>query len=243
MLLGGLLTGPLFPVYSWALGDTSIIEVIQKSLPSLVHIQAENVGVVRGPDTAVRDGATQRVFIVNPLAIAHYARQGGGVIIDPSGIIVTNAHTVQQAGRVKAILNDGTVTEAQVIWLDNGDDLAFLRINVSVPLEPMRLAAPETIRLGGAVYNVGTSDVLKGTITGGKIIGIGSKTDDSAGKTSSITLLKIDFDVYRGDSGGPVINDRGELVGLIVAGSTEGRHISLAVPSNKIKMHFLECCK
>lgn len=101
----------------------SIIQTIQNLLPSLVEIKSENAGLYKGPDTYVRDGP--KLYVVNPVRVAQYSRQGAGVIIDSSGIIVTNAHTVDNAGRIKVVLNSNTEVNAKLILLSVEDDLAF----------------------------------------------------------------------------------------------------------------------
>lgn len=105
----------------------------------------------------------------------------------------------------------------------------------------MSLADPESIKLGDPVYSVGSSELIKGSIANGRVIGIGRKNYDDATNKSYVEMLKINFDIYQGDSGGPVLNQEGRLVGLLVAGSTKTGHLSLAIPSNKIKKYYLKC--
>lgn len=217
----------------------SVIETIQNLLPSLVVIKSENAGLYRGPDQYVRDG--RKLYVINPVRVAQYARRGGGVIIDSSGVIVTNAHTVDNAGRIKVILNDNTELEAKVIFLSVEDDLAFLRISPKSGLSAIPFAGAESMKLGAPVFSVGSSEILKGSISNGKIIGVGTKNSNEGAGEASIEMLKINFDIYHGDSGAPVISEDGKLIGLLMAGSTNTAHLIIAIPSQKIKKYYIKC--
>ncbi|MCU0666363.1 MAG: serine protease [Candidatus Omnitrophica bacterium] len=213
----------------------SVIQIIQDSMPAMVILESYNVQIVQGQDTYVKDGPM--LAVVKPVGISQYTRKGGGVIVDPSGLIVANSHTTQQAGRVKVVLADNTEYQAEILVFSPDDDLAILRIKPDAPLKYITLADINKIKLGDPVYNVGRSDILKDSISEGKIIGIGTKTDP-ADKSVSTQMLKIDFNVYQGDSGGPVLNKDGELLGLILGGSVTSGRLALAVPSNKIKKYL-----
>lgn len=231
-----------FAAFSYGLSGDSIIDTIQKSLPSLVLIKSENIGLSAGPEQLVKDESSSRLMVIKPVGVVQYSRNGAGVIIDPSGIIVTNAHTVAGAGRVRVILNDRTENEAKVILVSSEeDDLAFLQIETASALPFIGLADESSIRLGDVVYNVGSSEILRGAISEGRIIGLGNKTDEKDHSKTSLELVKINFDIYQGDSGGAVIGKDGRLIGLIVAGSSKGGQVSLAIPSNKIKKYYLKC--
>lgn len=225
--------------YVFALGGDSIIQVIQKAEPSLVYIKSENVGLYGGQETVVKDEVSNRLMVVKPVGIARYARNGAGVILDASGIIVTNAHIVADAGRVNVTLYDQTTVEGKVILLSLDDDLAFIQIKAEKSYVGLPLAEAESIKLGNPVYNVGKSEVIKDSITEGSIIGLGTK--DMPDKKNALEMVKINFDVYQGDSGGPVIDKEGKLVGLILAGSVKSGHLSLVIPANKIKKYYLQC--
>ncbi len=231
VILTAVLSLPSAPL-AFGLGADSIIDTIQKSLVSFVIVTSENFAVYQSQEQLVRDTQTKNLVTVKPLHVAKYARQGAGVILDTKGTIVTNAHTVENAGKVKVILRNKTELPAEVVMVVPEDDLAFIRISTSFPLRSMALAEQNSIQLGATVYNVGASEVLRGTITEGKITGIGSKEKDA------IDLFKINFDIYRGDSGGPVISSDGKIMGLIVAGSTSGGRLSIAIPANKIRKHY-----
>lgn len=226
--------------YANALNQDSIIDIMQKMSAGLVHIKSENAQVTKGPDALVGDKVTGRIVVVNPLSIAQYSRDGGGVVVDPSGIIVTNAHTVQSAGRIKVTLADAEELVAEPLFIDELSDVAFIRIQPQHPLVAVPLADEEEITLGAIVYNVGTSSLLHGSFTEGRVVNLGTTQPPEANAKPRLELFRINFSVYQGDSGGPVVDAQGRLLGLIVAGSTHGDTISMAVPVNKIKECYLK---
>jgi S1-C subfamily serine protease len=218
----------------------SIIEAIQSLRPALVIIKAENAEVYKGPDTYLKDGA--RLMVVNPVRVAQYSRQGGGVILDPQGIIVTNSHTIKQAGRIKVFLHDNTEYTATVISISENDDLAYLKITPKAGLISMELADPDSAQIGDSIYTVGSSETLKGVLSGGRLIAFGTK-DDGPGNKTIRALLRVNFDIYEGDSGGPVIDSKGKLIGLISAGATTGSRTSLAIAAEKIRQLYINLPK
>ncbi len=228
---------------TWALGAKSIIEIIQDALPCVVAIESENYQLSVGPNALVGDEASRSVMVMRPVGVARFANQGAGIILDPSGIIVANAHTVKQPSRIKVILHDKREFDAKILSIAPEEDLVFLRIFPPEKLSNfMRLAGEETIRPGDQVYNIGNSEMLKGAISEGRITGLGFKNSDTGVKESRyLALLKINFNIYQGDSGGPVIAKDGNLAGLLAAGSANGDRVSLAISSTLIRQYFNKC--
>lgn len=220
------------PSLVYALGNDSIISIIQDAQPSLVTITSENVGLYGGQEGLVKD-PSGRIFVAKSVAVARYSRQGAGVIIDPSGIIATNAHAVAQAGRVNIVLNDGRNFEGEVISSLLDDDIALIRIKTGAALQPLTLANEDEIKMGIAVYYVGSAQAHKGSMCEGRIVSLGTKTNNATPNKVELKMLRINFDVAYGDSGGPVIDRNGKLIGLIMAGSNQG-NVCLAVPATKV---------
>ncbi len=217
---------------AFCLGNDSVIDTIQKSYASIVIINSENYAAFQSPGEAARD-PSGNLIIVKPLRIARQSRQGAGVIIDRSGIIVTNAHTVSQAGKVRVTVRGlPGEFEAATLKVFPDDDVAFLKISAPIPLKSMQLAVREDIQMGSVVYNVGTSEVLRGTITEARIVGIGAKAGEEK------AMIRVSLAVYYGDSGGPLFDGSGKLLGLIVAGSVSGQRIGVAVASTVIKKYL-----
>lgn len=223
-----------------AKGEVSLIETAQKSLPAIVSVTAEIVGVAPGgrPAAAI-DKATGRMIILRNVKAAYLKRVGAGVIIDPSGLIATNTHTIANAQKVTVTLNDGTQVAARIVQYFPEEDFALLSINPPYPLLSIELADSDNIRLGEEVITVGNSELLSQTISGGKIIGIGSHNHQKQDGVNT-DMIQINMNVYKGDSGGPLLNRDGQLLGLIVASQADIDRSSFAIPSKKIRMHYLE---
>ncbi|HOW36411.1 MAG TPA: S1C family serine protease [Candidatus Omnitrophota bacterium] len=223
-----------------AKGDVSLIETAQKSLPAIVSVTAEITGIAQGgrPAAAI-DKATGRMIILRNVKAAHLKRVGAGVIIDPSGLIATNVHTIANAQKITIAFNDGTQVTAQVVQYFPQEDFALLSINPPYPLSSIEFADSDNIRLGEEVITVGNSELLSQTISGGKIIGIGSHNRQKQEGVNT-DMIQTNINVYKGDSGGPLLNRDGQLLGLMVAGQMDVDRSSFAIPSKKIRMHYLE---
>jgi S1-C subfamily serine protease len=225
-LLVGLII--LFPDNAGSL--ESSIEMMQSIIPSIVIIHVESGGLFKTPGSAFRDAKTGKILIARKLKAVKHARDGSGVIIDEDGIIVTNAHTVSNASRITITLHNGTHLQAAVLDVIPEEDLAFLKIDTDIPLEALALANSDNITLRSRVFTVGSSDVLNGTISEGTITGIGKSASGGHKNTHYINLIQTDFSVYKGDSGGPLINTSGELLGVVLAAKTRVSHGSDARP-------------
>lgn len=223
-----------------ALGRDSIIDSIDKSLQSIVQIKARNAVAGKGPASVVKDADTGRILIMQKGRAATFERMGAGAIIHASGLIITNEHIVKDAGRIAVILHDKSAFEAKVVHTVTRDDIAFIRIAPVGPLPAVTFSDSDRIKLGGTVYSVGNSPILDGTISQGVILGIGKRAVSKAKKRNFIDLIKTDIKLYEGDSGGPLLDEKGGLLGLIVASETSHPYATFAIPSNKIKGYYLE---
>ncbi|MFA5261987.1 MAG: trypsin-like peptidase domain-containing protein [Candidatus Omnitrophota bacterium] len=222
----------------------SILSQIMDTQESMVDIIAENIQVgasyIAGP---VLDPRSGRVGVLRNIQQASYRRAGAGMIIHPSGIIVTNAHTVNRANRITVRLHNNLETPAEVIRLINNIDMAFLRIQAPFPLTPVPLADSNQIHLGDQVLTIGSSPLLKQTVSGGVIIGLGrTRTATQHGPIRN-DLFQTTINLYEGDSGGPLFNNEGNLIGLMTAKETGADHSSFAIPSNQILGHLIKYLK
>ncbi len=212
----------------------SILQTLDESLRSIVKIKAESAIMGKKPETAFLDKETGKILILKRAKAAKFDRNGAGVVIDSKGIIVTNAHVVKKAGRTTVTFHDNTELDAQVVWVDSKDDIAFLKVNAEAALKPLSLADSNSARLRDIVYTVGNSEFIQGTIAQGRITGIG-KNDKT---TQKVDMIQTNFNIYKGDSGGPLLNEKGQLLGMLIAAKTTQNHISFAIPSSNIKKHY-----
>ena len=217
----------------------SIINTVQNSLPAIVSIRAEIQNAAASKPSAVKDPRTGRYVVARHLQTRSIERFGAGVVIDPSGIIVTNIHTIYNANKIEVFFWDHTSTYAKVINLAPSTDFALIKVSLDHPLKAIAFADSNQLQLGERVYNVGNSRLLKETISGGRVIGLG-KSEKNPEETE---LFQINMNLYKGDSGGPILNEDGKLVGLMVAKETQANRSAFAIPSNKILQHYQDYLK
>jgi serine protease Do len=156
---------------------------------------------------------------------------GSGFVIDPAGIIVTNNHVIADADEITVNLNDGTELEAEVVGRDTKTDIAVLRVQPETPLTAVPFAQAEDIRIGDWVLAIGNPFGLGGSVTTGIVSAVKRVID-----TSSLNnFIQTDAAINRGNSGGPLFNMDGEVVGIntaIISSSGGSIGIGFAIPAN-----------
>lgn len=161
----------------------------------------------------------------------HGGGQGSGVIIDSTGIILTNNHVVKGGGKVFVILQDGREFEATEVKTDPSTDIAVVRIDAEQSLVAATIGDSDKMDVGDWVLAVGAPFGLKETVTAGII----SAKSRGIGITEREEFLQTDAAINPGNSGGPLVNLNGEVVGINTAiSSTSGGYqgIGFAVPIN-----------
>ncbi len=159
---------------------------------------------------------------------------GSGFVIDPSGLIVTNNHVIEGGNTIYVILADGTELKVdKILGRDTKSDLTLLKVtpNASKPLSAVSFGDSSRARIGDWVIAIGNPFGLKGTVTAGILSGRGR--DINAGPYDD--FLQTDAAINRGNSGGPLFNSAGEVIGINTAiFSPSGGSIGLgfAIPSN-----------
>jgi serine protease Do len=156
---------------------------------------------------------------------------GSGFIIDPSGVIVTNNHVIEGADEISVILNDGTKLKATLIGKDAKSDLALLRVHYDKPLKAVKFGDSDKLRLGEWVVAIGNPFSLGGTVTAGIVSA--RHRDINSGPYDN--YIQTDAPINRGNSGGPLFNLNGEVIGIntaIISPSGGSIGIGFAIPSN-----------
>ena len=157
---------------------------------------------------------------------------GSGFIIDPSGIVVTNNHVIADADEVTVILNDGTRLKAEILGRDTKVDLAVLRVKAEKPLIAVQFGDSDKLRLGEWVVAIGNPFSLGGTVTAGIVSA--HHRDINSGPYDD--YIQTDAAINRGNSGGPLFNLEGEVIGIntaIISPSGGSIGIGFAVPSKR----------
>lgn len=158
---------------------------------------------------------------------------GSGFIIDPAGLVVTNHHVIAEADEVNVILNDGTTLKAEVIGRDQKTDLALLKVKPTKPLKAVKFGDSDKLRLGEWVIAIGNPFSLGGTVTAGIVSA--RNRDIQSGPYDN--YIQTDAAINRGNSGGPLFNLNGEVIGVntaIISPSGGSIGIGFAVPSKTV---------
>ncbi len=158
---------------------------------------------------------------------------GSGFIIDPSGIVVTNNHVIADSDEVDVILNDGTNIKAEVIGKDTKTDLALLRFKPPHPVKAVKFGDSDKLRLGEWVIAIGNPFSLGGTVTAGIVSA--RNRDIQSGPYDN--YIQTDASINRGNSGGPLFNLNGDVVGVntaIISPSGGSIGIGFSIPSKTV---------
>jgi serine protease Do len=158
---------------------------------------------------------------------------GSGFIIDTAGIVVTNNHVIADADEINVILNDGTKIKAELVGVDKKTDLAVLKFASPKPLIAVKFGDSDKLRLGEWVIAIGNPFSLGGTVTAGIVSA--RNRDINSGPYDS--YIQTDAAINRGNSGGPLFNLDGEVIGvntLIISPSGGSIGIGFAVPSKTV---------
>jgi serine protease Do len=154
--------------------------------------------------------------------------EGSGFIIDADGHILTNHHVVDQAERINVKLADGRTLRARLVGADPDTDVAVIKIDDQRDLPVAPLGDSSTLRMGEWVVAIGDPLGYEHTVTVGVVSYVGRKLFDA----SLDSYIQTDAAINFGNSGGPLINSRGEVIGINSAISARGSNIGFAVPIN-----------
>jgi serine protease Do len=158
---------------------------------------------------------------------------GSGFIIDAAGLVVTNNHVIADADEINVILNDGTTLKAEIVGRDTKTDLALVRVKPDKPLKAVKFGDSDKLRLGEWVIAIGNPFSLGGTVTAGIVSA--RNRDINSGPYDN--YIQTDAAINRGNSGGPLFNLNGDVIGVntaIISPSGGSIGIGFAVPSKTV---------
>ena len=223
----------------------NIVSVAPPNYNKTVGLGAEHIDFTDAADKAVHSvvhvkNVSYRT-ISNPILEYYYGYRGGqqqeqigtgsGVIISEDGYIVTNNHVIKSAQNIEITLNDGKNYKAKLIGTDEKMDISLLKIDADEKLPYATFADSDQVKVGEWVLAVGNPYNLNSTVTAG-IVSAKARNLDTSGLQS---FIQTDAAVNPGNSGGALVNTRGELIGInTMISSTTGSYVgySFAVPSN-----------
>ncbi len=196
-------------------------KLVDRVLPSVVSISASM-------DDPVRERMRQiRRMLGEPDPDDDQPNLGSGVIVSAEGHILTNFHVISRANRVDVTLSDGRNLPAKFLGADQQTDIAVLKIEAT-GLPPLAFVDSNTVKVGEIVLAIGNPLGLQETVTQGIISGKGRR----AVAELATDFLQTDAAVNRGNSGGPLVNVRGQVVGINNSVLLDSTGISFAIPSN-----------
>ena len=202
------------------------VEIAKKSINTVVHVKSSS----SGGDYSIED------FIFGRSQRRPQMGSGSGVIISSDGYIITNHHVIETAEDIQITTNNNQSFEAKIIGSDEQNDIALLKIDTAEELPYAIFGDSDGTQIGEWVLAVGNPFNLTSTVTAG-IISAKSRNLDPTGRTTQ-SYIQTDAAVNPGNSGGALINDKGELIGINTAIQTQtGSYVgySFAVPSNIAK--------
>ena len=230
-------------------GPPSFADVAARVTPAVVNVTVTEQGVVGAhprieipelPEGTPFGDLFQRFFqqgspFTQEFEVPHILQgQGSGFIIDPDGYIVTNDHVVDGATSVEVLLNDGSRYQARVAGRDPKTDLALLKIDADKPLPFVQFGGSDHARVGDWVLAVGNPFGLGGSVSAGIISARGR--DIHSGPYDD--YIQIDAPINRGNSGGPLFDASGRVIGVNTAiFSTNGGNmgVGFAIPASTVE--------
>ncbi|HZD89156.1 MAG TPA: Do family serine endopeptidase [Pseudolabrys sp.] len=214
----------------------SYAPVVKKVAPAVVNVYAAKVVQNRNP--LFDDPIFRHFFGVPGGGGAQVQRSlGSGVIVDPSGLIVTNVHVIKGATDIKVALTDKREFEAKVVLEDKRSDLAVLRIKDGGKSFPyLKFANSDALQVGDVVLAIGNPFGVGQTVTHG-IVSAVARTD--VGSNNYQFFIQTDAAINPGNSGGALVDLEGKLVGInnmILSRSGGSQGIGFAIPANMVKV-------
>ncbi|KAM4625288.1 serine protease HTRA2, mitochondrial-like [Polymixia lowei] len=194
-----------------------IADVVEKSTPAVVYIEIVGRHPFSGREVPVSNGS--------------------GFIISSDGLIVTNAHVVANKRGVRVKLTNGETYHATVQDVDQVADIATIKITAKHPLPTLTLGRSSDIRQGEFVVAMGSPFALRNTITSGIVSSAQRGSKELGLSNSNMDYIQTDAAIDFGNSGGPLINLDGEVIGINTMKVTAG--ISFAIPSDHLRL-FLD---
>ncbi len=211
----------------------SFADVAERAIPGVVNIRttsySSELGAGKNPALDLYQFFLKGMVV--PKSSSTHA-VGSGVIIDKNGTIVTNYHVISGASVIEVLFaKSKKKVRAKIVGTDLKTDIALLSVKDAGPITPLDLGDSDSLRVGDVVIAIGNPFGYAHTVTTGiisakgRVIGTGPYDD----------FLQTDASIHPGNSGGPLLDTRGRLIGINTAVAAEGSGIGFAIPVNMVK--------
>ena len=217
--------------------ETAVVKVFRDSSPAVVNLSAERMEERPGfgPGSFPRPPSFEEFFA------RHFGEEkpddnlslGSGIVVDRRGYILTNEHVVINTAWIQVTLADGRTASGEVWGTDPSSDLAVIKVEVDEPLPYLEMGRSDDLMIGENAILIGNPFKLGHTCTAG-IISALHRSLSVDGRVYR-DLIQIDAAVNPGNSGGPLLNIRGELVGITTALKKEAEGIGFAIPIDRAR--------
>lgn len=202
---------------------TPVVAVAERVSPAVVNIAAESM---------VRDVDPFFGGIFTPQRRAQSL--GSGLIIEPNGIVLTNAHVIEGASRIVVTLLDRRELQAELLGSDHDADLAVLKV-AAKNLHAVPLGQSSDLMIGETVVAIGNPFGLSHTVTMGVLSAVGRTVPSESGERLFTDFLQTDASINPGNSGGPLVDIVGEIIGINAAIVSGANGIGFAIPADRAR--------
>ncbi len=216
-------------------GHSFVSSAVRQVAPSVVRIDTERL-IERQPfdpnliDPLLRDLLGEPGYSFGP---ERQRGQGSGVVIDGHGLVLTNAHVVDQVSQVNVTLSDGEQRDGEVIGQDPVTDLALVRLSGRALPSPAKLGDSDALEVGDWAIALGTPYGLERTVTLGIVSSLHRNISSLGFSDKRLDLIQTDAAINPGNSGGPLVNAEGEVIGInTLVRSGPGAGLGFAIPIN-----------
>jgi len=250
LMVSSLLVSPSqaqsVPAATAAIGKSSFVTAAVNRVGSaVVRIDTEKT-ISRPVDPIMEDPFFRRFFgdTFPPMSPTEQLRGlGSGFIIDKSGLVLTNAHVVDQADKVTVRLKDGRTFEGKVQGIDEVTDLAVVKVNAGKDLPVAALGSSNNVQVGDWAIAVGNPLGFDNTVTLGIVSTLKRSSAQVGISDKRLDFIQTDAAINPGNSGGPLLNAEGEVIGINTAIRADAMGIGFAIPIDKAKVIAAELQK
>jgi serine protease Do len=218
--------------------ESPFVAVADRVLPAVVNIDTER-RMDADSDPSFQSPQQELFRELFPDADPDFTipSTGSGFVLDAEGLVVTNHHVVEGVKRIRVTTSDGESYTAEIVGIDPSTDIAVLRVDTNRRLPVVRLGDSEQIRVGDWAIAIGNPfGKLEGSVTVGVISAKGRGDLDIAGGSATLQdFIQTDASINFGNSGGPLVNIHGEVIGMNTAINPSGQGIGFAIPINLVR--------